>query len=296
MLREIIIYTLYSSLTEAIDTDYIEKAKETDHELDFTQIFRYSRMTTIIALYNESVFTHIEPDLANESYLLACLSSAVSVVDLNKGTAWAIAGLPARQGYKEGIGTEAEFHTIVSLAQINKTMLIISDQYNNCLRWIDRSTHQTSPFAGTCGDDRLKGDTGKQPVTDLIFTQPGALLYNDTSKVLYAADYDEVLRINMTTNTAQRHFKSSKVLSGLTSVGSRLLASYSKGVLQIETVTGIETLLTGINAGHDDHHVDVDNLNETVFDKLADIQLLYQNIYVLAEYGTHQIRGIDLKR
>ena len=149
MLREIIIYTLYSSLTEAIDTDYIEKAKETDHELDFAQIFQYSKMTTIIALYNESVFTHIEPDLANENYLLACLGSGVSVVDLNKGTAWAIAGLPARPGYKEGIGTEAEFHTIVSLAQINKTMLIISDQYNNCLRWIDRSTHQTSQFAGT---------------------------------------------------------------------------------------------------------------------------------------------------
>lgn len=296
MLPRILLYTICISLVNAIDTEYLDHAMKEGLQLDFAKIFARSHITTIIALYNESIFTHIERDMSHNHRLLACLDHAVSIVDLETKTAWALVGLPITNGYIEAEGTLAKFSSIASLAQINRTMLVVSDTNNNCLRWVDRTSYQTSQFAGKCGDQRIQehGDIDIS-LSDLKFVAPGALLYQNITHMLYVADYEEVLTINITARIAHRLFKSTMVITGLALEGDKILASYNQGVFEIDSLSHY-SLVTGNSAHKDDFHGDAENLNETVFDQIKDIQLLYQRIYAIAEYASNRVRGIDLKR
>lgn len=53
-------------------------------------------------------------------------------------------------GYHEDIRDKARFNTISNFIQVSKSKVIIVDQYNGCLRELDRLTGATSHYAGRC--------------------------------------------------------------------------------------------------------------------------------------------------
>lgn len=87
-------------------------------------------------------------------------------------------------GYQEGQGRHARFNTISGFAQINATHIVIVDRFNYCLRWLDRSTGQTSVFAGTCQHPGSSDGSG----TRAQFTLPYAVIHDQLNNRLVVTD------------------------------------------------------------------------------------------------------------
>lgn len=268
----------------------------------FDEAFEYSLVTTMISLGNESLFNHLEVDQDNSNLLLACLDNAVSQIDIDKQTATAYAGLPNFPGYVDGPGTEARFRTTKSLAQINQHTIIISDQDNYCLRHMDRKTKTTSTFAGKCTINRLASGSTAGTAKDMTLNKPGALLFDNRSDILYVVDDDHLHRINMSNNTAYSKVKTESYLL------SSLLATVSARELLITTLYGIATLDVNTNTikllsgskGKSQHENSKEsrdgNLTGASFVDPRAIRQYEGGVYLVAEYGTHKIRILDLER
>lgn len=99
-------------------------------------------------LRTEGYVHHIENDLRDPQIILFADSHAFK--STNFVTSATLAGSAIQNGYLEGVSTDARFNRIASFAQLNDTSVVLADVYNNCLRLLDRTSLQTSPFAGQC--------------------------------------------------------------------------------------------------------------------------------------------------
>ena len=61
-----------------------------------------------------------------------------------------IAGSAIEFGYVEGVGSQARFNKIISFLQLSPNQVLIADQHNHCLRYLNRITNQTDQYAGNC--------------------------------------------------------------------------------------------------------------------------------------------------
>lgn len=93
---------------------------------------------------------HIEADLSIPGNLLYSDRHALRTTDGNITTT--IAGSESESGYLEGIGSAARFNYVTGFAQISTYLMVLVDNGNNCLRFVNRITTQTYQFAGNCSN------------------------------------------------------------------------------------------------------------------------------------------------
>lgn len=262
---------LVLSVTATDYTDYMEKLNAMS-------------MSTIIQLYNESIFHHIEQDIRNPDYLLACLDNAVTTVDLKGKKGWAIAGQPSIAGYEEGKGTEARFKTLVSLAQINKTTLILSDSGNGCLRSFNRMTGRTDTYAGYCSDQGSDTAQESMHLDDIRFVEPGPLLYDKDTSILYVIDLQQVYSIKMATILVKKiHEESKPILGFYTDIeDNKILATVSKGIVRLDLNAKLVTSSRVISGFE--------------FEDLYAIVQPEEGIFLVAESGNSKLRSVEFTR
>ena len=114
--------------------------------------FQPSRIekSTPTSIISASVLVyHMELDLYRPGYLVYTDRDALMTSDGT--TTHLIAGSFSQNGYREGVGAEARFNTIIGFVQISEKLIIVADHWNRCLRLIDRTTNNTSEFSGQCG-------------------------------------------------------------------------------------------------------------------------------------------------
>ena len=128
--------------------------------------------------------------LAEDQYipgnLLIAVNSALGSTDgVNVNVSW-VAGDDSFPGYKEGNGTEAMFRTIRSFEQWNRTHVLVVDEWNHCLRWVEREgENATSVFAGMC--ERMGEKDGY--IEEAEFYQPTDIAINRAKKFVYVSDF-----------------------------------------------------------------------------------------------------------
>lgn len=271
-------------------------------KLEFTDVFRTSAMNTIISLPNESIFTHLEQDLLNPNTLLACIDNAVATIDIKKRTAAAYSGLPNSAGYVEDRGTKARYNEAISLAQINKTTIIVADKRNFCLRRIERDSINSLTFAGRCTE---YGDSGAQEetttTTDLRLSSPQSLLYEGSTQRLYLADMSSVYYINMADLRVYKLIDSEYTIYSLVKSAidpHMFIGAIAGGIVSIHTANGSKVI--NIIAGQELPPLENKALDgdfaKASFNQPRAVIHLYSNLYMTAEYGSSKLRGLDIVR
>lgn len=109
----------------------------------------FQRATVFIDGFNNYV-THMEPDLHIDGNILYTISSG-GVLTTDGITSTLIAGHSFRNSYHEGVGSLARFGWVSGFRQISPTRVVIADNWNGCLRHLDRLSLETSQYAGMCG-------------------------------------------------------------------------------------------------------------------------------------------------
>lgn len=257
-------------------------------------------MSTVYSPGNESIFNYIESDMADSNTLLLCLDNAVSRINVMDGRgASAYVGLPGIAGYREGSWTEARFRTVNSLTQVNTSHMIVGDQLNYCLRWVDRGTGLTTPFAGRCTEQGTSGRSQTELNTTTIrFISPRSLLLD--RKVLYVADDKYMYHISVETlQVLDASFESEYRVNSMTGLQSSLIAgefigTVDTGLVSIDNEQKRVSLVSGENIVGEEGVEG--NLTSIIFRQLKAIIHLYSNMYIAADYGGHRLRGLDFHR
>lgn len=115
------------------------------------------------------IVLHIEVDLADPEILL--FADLGLLKSTNGITSTTLVGSAPGEGYVEGTGTSARFSYIPGFYQHGVTTIIIADCGNHCLRQLNRTNLQTSPFVGQCTNQGyVDGGSGA------LFTRPHTLI------------------------------------------------------------------------------------------------------------------------
>lgn len=141
-----------------------------------------------------STVYHIEVDLENSTRLVFS-THALQHTD-GKATN-TIAGKTAQLGYAEGKGTDAEFNFVTGFFQVNASHIIAVDNWNHCLRSIDRAERSTSPFAGECTNPGYEDGVGQ----NALFYYPRVIIRSiDKDRTLVADRQNHAIReVNLMT-------------------------------------------------------------------------------------------------
>ena len=103
-------------------------------------------MTTF--LQTESYVYHLQKDLYIPGNILFSDQYAIKITDGSSTSL--LAGSATQNGYVQGVGSHARFSFIPSFLQLSTNQVIIADQYNHCLRYLNRNSNQTDQYAGNC--------------------------------------------------------------------------------------------------------------------------------------------------
>ena len=262
---------------------------------------KFGRMETLITT-KESV-NHMARDLRS-GHLMFADGSSLRITDGQNITT--LVGSPTETGYREGVGTEVRFDYIKGFTQVNESMVIASDYFNDCLRKIDLNSLLTTAFAGNCTSS---GD--QDGWEDALFNGPSSILLDSSSKGLFVLDnINEAIRyINLTTNKVSTLLN--KDLSNPSGIAyditlRNLLISNEQTIIMFslenyttEVVAGAETTPYSNLFSLDDAFSEFDFLKNSLvaleFKSPAEILVLNENITLVADEGGHVIRVLDME-
>ena len=125
----------------------------------------------------EKSIWHMEMDIADPEFYIFSDGSALKMYNQHTFKQFTIIGTSDSQSYREGGQTDALFNPISGFTQVNETHILVVDQNNNCLRYVDRRTNSSSQFAGTCGASG--NQDGEQ--FDALFNSPRQIILKDQS-------------------------------------------------------------------------------------------------------------------
>ena len=192
-----------------------------------------------------------------------------------------IAGHPSDVGYQEGIREEAIFDNIRGFAQISSLQVVVSDQKNNCLRMIDRTTDSTSPFSGVC-------DSVDSP----LFRPYGVMLDKKNSSHIFATVPTSVVTVNMETGNISTFYDSTPnpVQYFTQAPDGDVFVSYNHVIYKISYFSRELTLISG-----DSDFGSADGtLLEARYNAPRELQFLTEYTLLVADMKNNMLRLIDL--
>lgn len=117
-----------------------------------------------------------------------------------------IAGVTDQSGYKEGKAEECLFNRVISFYQSSRSVVILVDCLNHCIRLVDRINGVTEHVAGYCGDSGYKNGMSAK------FTLPSSVIEDkQTPNQIIVADYGNSALRTVITRNVTTFLKSSKL-------------------------------------------------------------------------------------
>ena len=104
---------------------------------------------------------HLEPDLYKPGHVIYTDGKTLRSTDGRTTSLIVGSEFSNFYSFRDGVGDEVEFSTILGFAQINSTHLVAADLYNHCLRLISRITRKSYPYAAQCGSQNTGLYDGK---------------------------------------------------------------------------------------------------------------------------------------
>ena len=201
------------------------------------------------------------------------------------------AAIPA--GYEEGIGNAVRFCRITSFVQLNASTVLAVDSCNHCIRLVDRTTNETSRFAGRCTKYGSTSGTDLATFTDpytLInnVKAPNHLLVTDTNNNALRS-IDKVTKLVLTiVQDVDQLTKPTGMVQEHTSGDLYITTEYS--VVRCNLNTKIITHIAGQDiAGWRDGP-----FSEAKFNKMYDIVFLSHDELVIAGGVNNRLRILNL--
>ena len=160
-----------------------------------------------------------------------------------------IAGNESESGYAEGVRRAARFRWISSCLHLNKTSLLVVDSGNHCLRLVDRISHQTSPFVGSCTQ------VGYRDGDDPLFRSPQKVILDlmNNNQLLLLDRSNHVLRAinmqNMSASTLAMFNTSLQQKSFAQHTDGNVYVFESSSLFKYDYVTQTITLVAGSSHG-----------------------------------------------
>lgn len=184
----------------------------------------------------QTVYQLAEDEFTAGNLLVAINSALGSTDGLN--ISW-VAGNVSLSWYAEdNYGTDARFRTIRSFEQWNRTHVIVVDEWNHCLRWVERENdNATSVFAGMC---EMMGEKDGSMVEEAEFYRPTDIAINKAKNFVYVTDFKKgkIRMIDLYSNFIHTLYNGGNRLypMGLTldSSMSNLLVTVSHGIRSID--------------------------------------------------------------
>jgi hypothetical protein len=100
------------------------------------------------------------------------------------------------QGYKDGVGVDAQFHTPLGIAWDHQQTLYVADHGNHVIRKIDIPTAQVTTLAGTPGVSGMADGIGSAARFGDLF---GSQIAIDQSGMIFVTDGSTIRRVDPTT-------------------------------------------------------------------------------------------------
>lgn len=243
----------------------------------------------------EDLVYHMEPDLYQPGNIL--FADGHSLKTSNASITAVVAGSATDKGYEENIGKDARFHAITGFYQIRRDVVIATSWGTHCLISVNRSTQQTSTYAGLCN---THGDvTGDRPLAR--FANPLSILSNPVGPwQLFITDNGNsaIKTIDTRTGWVELLVQSDLIYAPRAMAYNSkrnslyITAAYS-AVFNLDLSTNELTLLAGEpNVGG---LVD-GSFSTTRFSLAREITMLGTGVYATVGQNTNALRIIDVRR
>lgn len=118
-------------------------------------------------------------------------SQTIRKIALATGTMTLVAGGVDQPGFADGTAADARFHYPTGVAAHDGAILV-TEEYNHCVRRVDLATGAVSRYAGTCGTSGFGGDLG--PREDALLSSPMGVATSAAGDVYVADTANQVVR------------------------------------------------------------------------------------------------------
>ena len=92
----------------------------------------------------------MEVDQTDSNNILLSTDYQIHTYNIVERKLTSIAGKPGVPGLEDGAGDQAEFSWVTGFAQLDSSIVVVVDSYNNCLRQLESSSRRVSHYAGVC--------------------------------------------------------------------------------------------------------------------------------------------------
>jgi len=234
-------------------------------------------------------------DHFHQSELL--IATPIGIYSWNSNNLLLRAGSDTEAGYNNGLSLTARFREIVSLAQLNRTHILVLDLRNHCLRSWDGNT--VSQFAGKCGH---KGYADSIELEQALFSHPSDMVVMDQfvyivdsgNSVIRLLDTDAgVVVMLMRINERELH-----AVRGITLYPEHrfLYLAGSTGVMKTQdpatSTTHHQTLIPVTNTSLSQGNTD-GMFSESQFNGASKMEWLDTNHMVVIDEGNKKIRLLN---
>ena len=224
---------------------------------------------------------HLQLDLYQPGYII--YTDKYALMTSNGDKTHLIAGNPAENGYKGGVGEEARFGAIHGITHISKRLVVVVDTSNHCLRVIERTTRSTSVLSGIC-----RGSPGYQDGRLARFNLPLSVVVDQKDKhQLHVTDFfnKAVRTVNVKSRIVSTFVKSDSFtrLNFMTQHKQTgdLYVTPDRSVFKIAYVTKKITLISANPYGNDP------------FKELYGLIFISHDTLLLADYSNNKLRLLD---
>lgn len=233
---------------------------------------------------------HMEEDRYVPGNLLFSDDSSLKTTD--GSTTDTIVGSPLSRAYREGTGTDAQFHWITGFIQHSANKVVVADIGNSCLRRVNRTHNRTQTYLGVCTSEGFRNGTSP------LFSGPRSIINNhmDNSSVLLTdRNNNAIWTINIVTDDSQVLVESAALSFPRGIVQDEqtgdLYITNENGVVKYDYTSGDLRMLSGSSAkGSEDGP-----LTQAQFDFPREILILAEKNLILADRNNHRLRVLDLQ-
>ena len=252
-------------------------------------------MTTLIE--TDSYVSHIEPDLFIKGNILYIDNSALKTTD--GVTSVTIAGHATTCYHHFAVGLLARFTELFGFRQISPSEVVAADSGQRCLKFIDRITLQVSRYAGYCGSSGyVTGTSGARfshPHTIISdIKRPGMLLVTDSAN-------DAVRHVNTLSSSAphsvSNFYQHTSFLNGPRGITQHHVSGdlyITNSDNEVWKVTYSSKSITKLAGASSSSFRDCD-FGTAYFYNPFEIIFICENKLMLADYGNHRLRILNLK-
>ena len=232
---------------------------------------------------------HIAVDLRIPNQMIVAGRHAISTTDGSLSTQ-IIAGSRVA-GYREGVASQARFHTVSGFFQLSPSALIVLDRFNHCLRLIDRFSSATGPFVGQCSK------SGYGDGTAAMFNEPYDIIRDTTQEnQFFVSDRaNNAIRItdlsnrNVSTLIKSDQIPKPKGMAYDTDSGSLYIIASCGVVMYNIQRRSLSVIVSPSSAGFADG-----SLTHTKMYYPKEIVLLSSTQLLISDPNNHRLRILDL--